>query len=157
MTTNDIEQVESPRLLLTVQQAAARLGIGRTLCYDLIASGTVSVITDFLTLVGIVVVMVRMDSHLAGLTFLLLPLLYTLAALFRTFGRQSYRRVRAAMSSTPPSCGLIAIHRASRHFWISWGNASPFIWCANSMPVPMRCRSSTAGPAACPRPCSMRW
>ncbi len=39
MTTNDIEQTESPRLLLTVQQAAARLGIGRTLSGDLIATG----------------------------------------------------------------------------------------------------------------------
>ena len=44
MTTNDIEQIESPRLLLTVQQAAARLGIGRTLCYDLIASGALQTV-----------------------------------------------------------------------------------------------------------------
>lgn len=39
MTTNDIEQTETPRLLLTIPQAAARLGIGRTLCYELIAAG----------------------------------------------------------------------------------------------------------------------
>jgi excisionase family DNA binding protein len=44
MTTNDVEQIESPRLLLTVQQAAARLGIGRTLCYDLIASGALQTV-----------------------------------------------------------------------------------------------------------------
>ena len=44
MTTNNIEQIESPRLLLTVQQAAARLGIGRTLCYDLIASGALQTV-----------------------------------------------------------------------------------------------------------------
>jgi excisionase family DNA binding protein len=40
MTADAVEQIEeAPRLLLTVNQAAARLGIGRTLCYDLIASG----------------------------------------------------------------------------------------------------------------------
>lgn len=39
MTANDIEQIEeTPRLLFTLDQAAARLGIGRTLYYDLIQS-----------------------------------------------------------------------------------------------------------------------
>ncbi len=38
MTTNNIEQAESPRLLLTVQQTAARLRIGPTPSNDLIAT-----------------------------------------------------------------------------------------------------------------------
>jgi hypothetical protein len=39
MTTNNIEQAEYPRLLLTVQQTAARLRIGPTPSNDLIATG----------------------------------------------------------------------------------------------------------------------
>jgi ABC-type multidrug transport system fused ATPase/permease subunit len=67
--------------------------------YELVASGSVSVVTDCLTLVGIVVVMVRMNAHLAMLTFLLIPVLFALMTAFRQYGRQSYRRVRAAVAS----------------------------------------------------------
>ena len=39
--TNSIGPVAAPRIVLTVEQAAESLGIGRTLMYELISSGAV--------------------------------------------------------------------------------------------------------------------
>ena len=53
---------------------------------------------DLFTLVGIIVVMLSMNMRLSLLTFAVLPLMIGVTVLFRRRARDSYRKVRAAIS-----------------------------------------------------------
>ncbi len=65
---------------------------------EVFSSGLVSILGDVLTLVGVVVVMLGMDWKLALVTFSLMPLLFAVAAFFRSRARISYRRVRERLA-----------------------------------------------------------
>lgn len=61
---------------------------------DLFTSGVVSVFGDVFTLVGIMVVLVWMDWHLALVAFSVLPLIAVITQWFRVHVRETYRDVR---------------------------------------------------------------
>lgn len=66
---------------------------------EFITSGTVSLITDFLTLIGIAVVMVRMNARLSIYTIALMPLILFLSTTFRIRARTAYREVRQRVAT----------------------------------------------------------
>jgi ATP-binding cassette subfamily B multidrug efflux pump len=61
---------------------------------DMFTSGVVSVFGDIFTLAGIMIVLVMMDWRLAGVAFLVLPLIVLVTQWFRRNVRESYRTVR---------------------------------------------------------------
>jgi len=61
---------------------------------DLFTSGVVSIFGDVFTLVGIMVVLLVMDWHLALVAFAVLPLIVVVTQWFRRNVRESYRTVR---------------------------------------------------------------
>ena len=61
---------------------------------DLFTSGVVTVFSDVLTLVGIMVMMLVMNWRLALVTFAVLPIIVVISQWFRTNVRDSYRVVR---------------------------------------------------------------
>src|SRR3954464_4389904 len=61
---------------------------------DLFTSGVVSIFGDVFTLLGIMVVLLVMDWHLALATFAVLPLIVLVTQWFRRNVRESYRTVR---------------------------------------------------------------
>src|SRR5256714_6984547 len=61
---------------------------------DLFTSGVVTVFSDALTLVGIMVMMLVMNWRLALVTFAVLPIIVGISQWFRTNVRDSYRVVR---------------------------------------------------------------
>jgi len=64
---------------------------------EMFAAGIVSVIADFLLLIGIVAAMLWMDLKLSLVTFTVLPPLILVAWLFRRNMRQAYREVRSRL------------------------------------------------------------
>ncbi|MEW6307760.1 MAG: ABC transporter ATP-binding protein [Bacillota bacterium] len=66
---------------------------------ELISSGIVHVVSDVVTLVGIVTIMLFLNWKLALLTFITLPLLVWAATLFRNRVLRAYRRVRSKMAN----------------------------------------------------------
>jgi ATP-binding cassette subfamily B multidrug efflux pump len=66
---------------------------------ELFASGVVAIFLDIFTLTGIVIVLCYLNLELALITFIVLPLLYLCAHLFRTKARDSYRKVRVRLAA----------------------------------------------------------
>ncbi len=65
---------------------------------EMFTSGVVSIFEDVLVLVGIVVVMLRMNWWLALLAFSVLPFIFLATQVFRKYVRESYRRIRTAIA-----------------------------------------------------------
>ena len=61
---------------------------------EMLSSGVVAIFGDIFMLVGIVVVMLRLNWQLALVTFSILPLLFFATFLFRSHVRESYRKIR---------------------------------------------------------------
>ena len=61
---------------------------------ELFASGFVAVTADVVSLAGIVAMLFLLDASLAGLVFLVVPLLVASALVFRSYARRSYREIR---------------------------------------------------------------
>ena len=66
---------------------------------ELLTSGALSIVTDVATVVGIVVIMVYKDLHLALLTFSLTPLMWIVTSVFRSKARIAYRDVRRKVAT----------------------------------------------------------
>ncbi len=62
------------------------------------SSGVLTILMDILTLVGIVVIMLSIDFHLALVTLSLLPLLFLILNFVRTRARVVYRTVRESLA-----------------------------------------------------------
>src|SRR5258708_36648718 len=65
---------------------------------DMFTSGVVSIFEDIFVLLGIIVIMLRMQWKLALLTFAVLPLIFLATMMFRKKVRESYRRIRTAVA-----------------------------------------------------------
>src|SRR5438477_2308357 len=65
---------------------------------EMFTAGVVSIFEDVFVLVGILVIMLRMNWKLALITFAVLPLFFWATAIFRTSVRDSYRRIRVAIA-----------------------------------------------------------
>ena len=61
---------------------------------DALTSGLITMIGDFVTLIGIVAILLYKDWQLALVSFTVLPFLIGLASIFRHFLRKAYRKVR---------------------------------------------------------------
>jgi len=66
---------------------------------EVFTSGVVAIFLDVLTLTGIVVVLCMLNIKLALITFIVLPLLFVCAQLFRAKARASYRKVRVRLAA----------------------------------------------------------
>ena len=64
---------------------------------EMFASGIITIVGDIMLLIGIVTVMLWMDTRLSLVTFTVLPILIYLAWLFRSKMRQSFREVRSRL------------------------------------------------------------
>jgi len=65
---------------------------------EMFTAGVVSIFEDVFVLVGIIVIMVRMNWKLALITFAVLPLIFWATMIFRVKVRDSYRRIRVAIA-----------------------------------------------------------
>src|SRR5215471_8142676 len=65
---------------------------------EMFTAGVVSIIEDVFVLAGIVAVMLRLNWHLALITFFVLPLIFIVTSVFRRSVRESYRRIRIAIA-----------------------------------------------------------
>src|SRR5262244_261497 len=65
---------------------------------EMFAAGVVSIFEDVFVLVGIFVIMLRMNWSLALITFAVLPLIFWATTIFRVKVRDSYRRIRVAIA-----------------------------------------------------------
>ena len=61
---------------------------------DLVTWAIVGTLADFLTLIGIVVVMFSLDLRLSLITFTVLPIMFLLTGMWRARARNNWRRVR---------------------------------------------------------------
>ncbi len=66
---------------------------------EMFTSGVVAIFLDLFTLAGIVAVLCWLDLRLALVTFVVLPLLFVCAHLFRRHARDSYRKVRVRLAA----------------------------------------------------------
>ncbi len=64
---------------------------------EMFASGIITIVGDIMLLIGIVSVMLWMNTKLSLVTFTVLPILFYLAWLFRSKMRQSFREVRSRL------------------------------------------------------------
>jgi len=64
---------------------------------EMFASGIITIVGDIMLLIGIVTVMLWMNTKLSLVTFTVLPILFYLAWLFRSKMRQSFREVRSRL------------------------------------------------------------
>ena len=78
---------------------------------DLFTSGILSILSDALTLVGILVVLFTMHPYLAALTSLVVPLVLIVTAYWRTHSRRAFQvvrralaRVNASLQEISPAC-----------------------------------------------------
>ena len=71
---------------------------------EMFTSGVVSIFEDVFVLLGIVVIMLRMDWRLALITFAVLPLIVLATVILPQAVRDSYRRIRAAIAVSTPTC-----------------------------------------------------
>ena len=65
---------------------------------EMFTAGVVSIFEDVFVLLGIIVIMVRMNWKLALITFAVLPLIFWATMVFRVKVRDSYRRIRVAIA-----------------------------------------------------------
>jgi len=84
-----------------------RMGIGRmmsrsqndvTVLEDFLSTGMISVLSDVLTLVGVVIAMFALNLRLALISYTVLPLMFILMYFWRTRAIQTYRATRIAIS-----------------------------------------------------------
>ncbi|MCL5040672.1 MAG: ABC transporter ATP-binding protein/permease [Firmicutes bacterium] len=61
---------------------------------QLVSSGLVSLVNDFLTIFGIIIIMIKMDYHLALVSFTTIPLIIALVAFFQIRMTRAFHRVR---------------------------------------------------------------
>ena len=66
---------------------------------QLISDGIVTLFSNLLTLVGVVVILVLLDWHLALVTFTVLPLLFLTSLVFRRVSRGAFRETRERISA----------------------------------------------------------
>lgn len=66
---------------------------------ELITAGLLTIMTDSLTLIGVVVIMVRMNLHLSLLVFTLAPVLFVVTSVFRLKSRLAFRDVRRRVAT----------------------------------------------------------
>lgn len=65
---------------------------------ELFTAGVVAIFEDIFVLVGILVIMLKMQWWLALITFAVLPLIFWATMVFRKYVRDSYRRIRIAIA-----------------------------------------------------------
>ena len=65
---------------------------------EMFTAGVVSIFEDVFVLLGIVVIMMRMNWKLALITFAVLPIIFWATMIFRVKVRDSYRRIRVAIA-----------------------------------------------------------
>jgi ATP-binding cassette subfamily B protein len=65
---------------------------------SMLSSGLLSILSSVLALVGIVAVMLKMNPGLALLSFIVLPLMFVIAAFWQRHAQRSFRLTRAAIS-----------------------------------------------------------
>jgi ATP-binding cassette subfamily B multidrug efflux pump len=65
---------------------------------EMFTSGVVSIFEDIFVLIGIAMIMLRMDWRLALITLAVLPLIAIATNIFRNKVRESYRRIRTAIA-----------------------------------------------------------
>jgi ATP-binding cassette subfamily B protein len=65
---------------------------------EMFTAGVVSIFEDIFVLVGIVIIMLRMNWWLALITFAVLPVIMMATSVFRKYVRDSYRRIRVAIA-----------------------------------------------------------
>ena len=65
---------------------------------EMFTSGVVSIFEDVFVLAGIIVIMLRMNTRLALITFAVMPLIIYSTKIFRDKVRDSYRRIRVAIA-----------------------------------------------------------
>ena len=70
---------------------------------ELLTSGALSVITDVVMVIGIVVILVHKNLHLALLIFSLMPFLWIVTSVFRSKARVAYRDVRRKVATVTAS------------------------------------------------------
>ncbi len=81
-----------------VGRLMSRLMSDTDVLQELVSWAIVAVVSDLLTLGGIMVVMVSMNPLLSLLTFLVLPVMGLVTAFWRVRARQNYRRVRETIA-----------------------------------------------------------
>jgi ATP-binding cassette subfamily B protein len=82
---------------------------------DLLSNGIVDLVTNTLFLVGVAILLFRIDAGMAGVVMGLLPLAFLLVRWFRVRARVTYREVQAANASlvvhvAETAAGIRAIH-----------------------------------------------
>jgi ATP-binding cassette subfamily B protein len=65
---------------------------------EMFTAGVVSIFEDVFVLLGIIVIMMRMNWKLALITFAVLPVIFWATMIFRVKVRDSYRRIRVAIA-----------------------------------------------------------
>src|ERR1700757_1059754 len=65
---------------------------------EMFTAGVVSIFEDVFVLLGIIVIMMRMNWKLALITFSVLPIIFWATMIFRVKVRDSYRRIRVAIA-----------------------------------------------------------
>ena len=65
---------------------------------EMFTAGVVSIFEDIFVLLGILVIMLKMNWRLALITFAVLPLIFYATSIFRRKVRESYRRIRIAIA-----------------------------------------------------------
>jgi len=65
---------------------------------SMLSSGLLSILSSVLALVGIVAVMLKMNPGLALISFIVLPLMFVIAAFWQRHAQRSFRLTRAAIS-----------------------------------------------------------
>jgi ATP-binding cassette subfamily B multidrug efflux pump len=66
---------------------------------ELLTQGVTGVIRDFVTMIGIMIFMLKMNVRLSLLSFILIPPLFLLAIMFRKRGREAFREVRKKIAN----------------------------------------------------------
>ncbi len=66
---------------------------------DMFANILVRLFKNFVKIIGIAVVMVRLDAHIAMYAFVLLPFIVALTVLFKTISRATYRLARTKLTA----------------------------------------------------------
>ena len=66
---------------------------------ELLTSGALSVVTDVITVIWIIIILMYKNLHLALLTFSLMPLMWIVTSVFRSKARLAYRDVRKKVAT----------------------------------------------------------
>jgi ATP-binding cassette subfamily B protein len=66
---------------------------------ELLTQGVIGVIRDFVTVIGIMVIMLYMNVKLSLISFILIPFFFILAIMFRKKGRIAFREVRKKIAN----------------------------------------------------------